>query len=109
MVAPAAGAALAAGSDAAFEGSAYALQEGWLTDPSRLVWTSSRDGDLGTGRQVDAGHLSAGEHDITLTVTDSDGATATAPTEKIRSSRKSGENVAPAFVVFQRPPVACPR
>ncbi len=39
----------------------------------------------------------------------SDGATATAPTEKICSSRQSGENVAPAFVVFQRPPVPCPR
>ncbi|MBK9966572.1 MAG: hypothetical protein IPP07_17485 [Holophagales bacterium] len=39
----------------------------------------------------------------------SEGATATAPIEKTRSSFISGEKVVPAFVVFQRPPVACPR
>ena len=45
----------------------------------------------------------------TQTTRGSDGATATAPTEKTPASFIRGEKVAPAFVVFQRPPVAWPR
>ncbi|HUF74889.1 MAG TPA: Ig-like domain-containing protein [Longimicrobiales bacterium] len=36
-----------------------------------IVWTSSRDGDLGTGSSVSASSLSTGVHTVTATATDS--------------------------------------
>jgi len=58
------------------QGYAYDLEDGTLSDTA-LRWSSSRDGDLGTGEQVLAS-LSPGEHVITLTATDSDGNLTTA-------------------------------
>ena len=58
------------------QGYAYDLEDGTLGE-SALRWTSSQDGDLGTGSQVLVS-LSPGQHVITLTATDSDGNTATA-------------------------------
>jgi hypothetical protein len=58
------------------QGYAYDLEDGALGQ-SALRWTSSLDGDLGTGSQVLV-ILSQGQHVITLTATDSDGNTATA-------------------------------
>lgn len=43
-----------------------------------LVWSSDRDGLLGTGNHIVTPELSRGRHVITLTVTDSDGASSTA-------------------------------
>lgn len=43
----------------------------------RLVWTSSRDGRLGTGRSIWENDLSTGRHVITFSATDSGGRTAT--------------------------------
>ncbi|MDY7229590.1 PKD domain-containing protein [Hyalangium rubrum] len=59
------------------EGSATDAEDGTLAD-SALAWTSSKDGTLGTGRQVTGVVLSAGVHALTLTATDSLGATASA-------------------------------
>lgn len=42
-----------------------------------LVWESSEDGRLGTGVTISVSGLSPGEHTVTLTATDSEGATAT--------------------------------
>ena len=42
----------------------------------RLVWTSSRDGRLGTGRLIVKNFLTPGEHTITFSGTDSGGRTA---------------------------------
>jgi hypothetical protein len=43
-----------------------------------LVWSSDRDGPLGSGNHVVTPELSRGRHVITLTATDSDGTTSTA-------------------------------
>ena len=43
-----------------------------------LVWSSDRDGLLGTGNHIVTPELSRGRHVITLTATDSDGMTSTA-------------------------------
>ena len=57
------------------QGYAYDLEDGTLGEVA-LRWTSSRDGDLGTGSQVLVSP-SPGQHIITLTATDSDGNQAT--------------------------------
>ena len=57
-----------------FEGSGFDPDEGPLTGDS-LVWTSSLDGVIGTGRSFSRGDLSKGTHRIMLTGTDSLGGT----------------------------------
>ena len=51
-----------------FNGSAIDPQEGMLNETD-LVWTSSKDGQLGTGESIYK-NLSLGDHVITLTATD---------------------------------------
>ena len=58
-------------------GVAYDPQEG-LLPAARLTWTSDQDGQLEAGRQVRLEQLSNGTHVLTLTVTNSQGRTATA-------------------------------
>lgn len=53
-----------------FNGSARDLQDGELTGDS-LVWTSSIDGQIGTGNNFTRDDLSKGIHKITLTATNS--------------------------------------
>jgi hypothetical protein len=62
-----------------FTGSGTDVEDGALTDAS-LVWTSDIDGEIGTGETFDANaaDLTLGAHVITLTATDSHGATGTA-------------------------------
>ena len=57
-----------------FNGSGYDAEDGPLTGSS-LVWTSSIDGQIGTGESFIRNDLSVGTHTITLTATDSNGAT----------------------------------
>ncbi|MCE5263887.1 MAG: dockerin type I domain-containing protein [Deltaproteobacteria bacterium] len=55
-----------------FQGSAHDPQEGEILDDAKLVWTSDRDGLIGTGSSVfKKSNLSAGQHVITLTATNS--------------------------------------
>ena len=70
--APADGAIYAPGQAVLLVGDGFDLEDGSLPD-SRLVWTSNRDGFLGTGRTVERVDLSRGMHTITLTVGDSQG------------------------------------
>jgi hypothetical protein len=57
---------------------AFDAADGDLPDAA-LAWSSSRDGALGTGRELAlaAGRLSVGQHVLTLTATDSNGLKAT--------------------------------
>lgn len=57
----------------AFEGSATDPEEGTLTGES-LVWESSLHGQIGTGESFTRSDLPTGEHAITLTATDREGA-----------------------------------
>lgn len=65
------------GASITFTGSATDTEDGALTGSS-LVWESDVDGQIGTGESVSASDLSVGHHIVTLTATDSEGATATA-------------------------------
>jgi len=56
-----------------FSGTGSDAEDGILTGSS-LVWTSSIDGQIGTGESFTKNELSAGTHTITLTATDSESA-----------------------------------
>jgi hypothetical protein len=60
------------GATIVLHGAAWDLEDNGLSGDS-LVWTSSVDGPLGTGRVAAVRSLSAGAHLITLAGTDSDG------------------------------------
>jgi len=60
-----------------FTGLARDLKDGDLSGDS-LVWTSSIDGEIGTGLSVSSSDLSEGEHEINLTATNSQGKEGTA-------------------------------
>jgi len=62
------------GNTVVFDGSGTDTEDGNLTGAS-LVWTSSIDGEIGTGSYFTINILSEGTHIITLTATDSQGAT----------------------------------
>lgn len=74
---PASGAVFDNGAAVTFAGSATDEEDGTLGSGS-LVWTSDRDGQIGTGTSFPKSNLSAGGHTITLTATDSKGAQGTA-------------------------------
>lgn len=61
------------------QASAYDVDDDFL-DGSDVVWTSDLDGEVATGASASLTNLSAGEHQLTLTATDSDGNQASATT-----------------------------
>ncbi len=65
------------GSSVAFAGTGSDPEDGALNGAS-LVWTSSRDGQIGRGSSTSTSALSAGTHIISLTAKDSRGATSVA-------------------------------
>jgi hypothetical protein len=70
--------ALAApGASVTFTGAGVDAEDGALTGAS-LVWTSSLDGQIGTGVSFSTNSLTTGLHTITLTATDAQSATGTA-------------------------------
>jgi len=73
ILSPETGVTVTAGAPLWLHGYAYDLEDGTLGG-SALRWTSSLDGDLGTGSQVLVA-LSIGHHTITLQATDSSGMT----------------------------------
>src|SRR5512140_130597 len=77
ITAPANNSTFAQGASVGFTGNASDPEDGTLTGAS-LVWTSSRDGNIGTGISFSTTTLSVGTHTITLTATDSKGAKGTA-------------------------------
>lgn len=60
-------------------GRGFDLEDGELRDAA-LVWTSDRDGLLGTGNHIVAPELARGRHVITLSATDADGMTSSTST-----------------------------
>jgi len=65
----------AIGTSVSFAGMATDLHDGALASSS-LVWTSSKDGQIGTGNTFTRDDLSPGAHTITLTATNSYGTSA---------------------------------
>ncbi|MEP6731645.1 MAG: S8 family serine peptidase [bacterium] len=77
ITSPANGSSFVQGASVSFAGSGTDPEDGALTGAS-LVWTSSLDGQIGTGASFNSSTLSVGSHTITLTATDSHGLTGTA-------------------------------
>jgi alpha-tubulin suppressor-like RCC1 family protein len=73
ITSPEDGATITEGTETTFAGTATDPEDGDLG--SSIVWSSDRDGELGTGSSVTA-TLSAGTHLVTASVTDSGGQTA---------------------------------
>ena len=76
ITSPADGSSFIQGDAIEFTGSAIDPEDGALTGAS-LVWTSSIDGQIGTGESFTRSDLSVGTHTITLVATDSQGAQGT--------------------------------
>lgn len=64
------------GENIIFSGTGTDSEDGQLNDGA-LAWTSSIDGPIGTGPTLVTSGLTPGDHDITLSATDSNGATNT--------------------------------
>jgi hypothetical protein len=71
------------------QGLATDREDGSIPDGGAYVWSSDRDGELGTGRGVWGLPLSQGRHTITLTVTDSDGQSGSASVAIIVGSEEA--------------------
>jgi hypothetical protein len=77
ITAPTNGATVAVGETVTFTGSGTDHEDGALTGAA-LVWSSSLDGEIGTGTSFTRSDLSEGTHVFTLTASDSEGAAGTA-------------------------------
>lgn len=71
ITAPGTGSTYTAGQRISFAGSATDAEDGALSGTS-LVWSSNRDGQIGSGAAVEYNGLTVGLHTITLKATDSD-------------------------------------
>lgn len=112
ITAPANNATFTQGVSVSFAGSGNDPETGALTGGA-LVWTSDRDGQIGTGTSFSKTNLSVGLHTITLTATDPQNATGTAtrtvtitapvnqpPTASITSPANNGSFVQGTSVSF---------
>ncbi len=77
ITSPSNGASAVQGTTIAFAGSGADPEDGALSGSS-LTWTSSRDGQIGTGTSFATSSLSVGSHVITLTARDAQGLTGSA-------------------------------
>lgn len=72
ITSPQSGSSFKEGESIAFRAQAYDPQQGNMSGTS-IVWTSSINGELGTGTSLDLNNLSIGTHIISAAVTDLDG------------------------------------
>lgn len=77
ITSPSSGQSFTAGTTVQLRGSATDPEDGALTGAS-LVWSSNKDGVIGTGASVDTASLTVGQHTLTLTATDVGGRTGSA-------------------------------
>lgn len=96
ITAPSNNASFAQGVSVGFAGTGNDPEDGVLTGAS-LVWTSSRDGQIGTGTSFSTTTLSVGTHTITLTATDGQGAKGTATITVVITG--TGENQSPTATI----------
>jgi PKD repeat protein len=87
------------GTSVSFVGAGSDPEDGTLAGGA-LVWTSNLDGQIGTGGSFSTSSLSVGQHTITLTVTDSKGATGTATrTVTISTTQPTNQPPVASFTV----------
>ncbi|MDH5445920.1 MAG: hypothetical protein OEY52_10205 [Gammaproteobacteria bacterium] len=72
ITSPESGKSISENEPVSFVGEAKHAKDGKLSGDA-LIWSSDRDGDLGTGNNITVEGLSAGGHNIKLTATASDG------------------------------------
>ncbi len=106
---PADGATINEGYSITFSGTGTDPEDGSLSG-SALVWRSNKDGQIGIGNSPLVSFLSSGPHVITLSVTDSDGATGsdtialtvgnTLPTASIKNPAGGSTFTASELIVF---------
>lgn len=93
---PTSGASFVQGTAVAFSGAATDAEDGTLSGAS-IVWTSSINGQIGTGTSFSKSNLSVGTHTITMTSTDSKGAS---------FSHNRSITITAAPIITNQPPVA---
>jgi hypothetical protein len=76
IINPTEGSGFAVGDEIQFEADCDDNEDGYFND-SALVWRSDLDGEIGRGESCTSDALTVGNHSITLTATDSQGATGT--------------------------------
>ncbi len=84
------GSSYAEGDSITFRGNGDDTEDGTLSGSS-LVWTSDINGQIGTGTSFTKNDLSVGTHTITLTASDSSGATGMALAEITLRTLQFGE------------------
>ncbi len=97
ITSPASGSSYREGETVVFQGQGADLEDG-AVPTSRLSWNSSLDGSLGGGAQLATSSLSVGLHTVTLTVTDSQGASGAAQVQV--SIAQKPANQAPTAEIF---------
>ena len=92
---PADGSAFTVGTNISFRGDGTDPEDGNLAG-GELVWTSSLDGEIGSGTPTNENGLTIGVHTITLTATDSDGASGT---DQITVTISAAPNLSPTATI----------
>jgi subtilisin family serine protease len=100
IVSPSTGSSFSAGANIVFQGTATDPEDGNIA--SSLVWTSSKDGQIGTGTSFTR-TLTNGNHTITASLTDSGGNPASASTSITVGASSTPTQVRAASITYSQP------